>query len=74
MFFENPTSMEESLTWKHNDQRMVLLTYVEKEEMGRNFLGTKFNIKAKNKRMIFFSFFWLLDLCSRKRKSALATF
>jgi hypothetical protein len=47
MFFENPTSMEESLTWKHNDQRMVLLTYVEKEEMGRNFLGTKFNIKAK---------------------------
>jgi hypothetical protein len=53
---------------------MVLLTYVEKEEMGRNFLGTKFNIKAKNKRMIFFSFFWLLDLCSRKRKSALATF
>jgi len=58
---------------KHNDQRMVLLTSVEKEEMGRKFLGTKFNIKANNKRF-FFLFFNLFWTYVKKEKNVLATF
>jgi len=58
---------------KHNDQRMVLLTSVEKEEMGRKFLGTKFNIKANNKRFFFPFFKFILDLC-RKRKKFVGNF